>query len=157
MIFLLCDAVSALKNLNALDKPLHISFAEAEIKAEHLRNPEDLITFLKRGSMWLRAHIPSSSGPVSGQRRSIYSQLQHQDSSLRATPESRCGCVLSRSVVSTSGNSVDCNLPGSPVHVILQARTLEWVAMPSSRGSAQPKDRSCISYVSCIGRQVLYR
>ena len=60
MLFLLCDAVSALKNLNALDKPLHISFAEAEIKAEHLRNPEDLITFLKRDSMWLRAHIPSS-------------------------------------------------------------------------------------------------
>ena len=32
---------------------------------------------------------------------------------------------------------VDCNLSGSSVHGILQARTLEWVAMPFSRGSFQ--------------------
>ena len=28
---------------------------------------------------------------------------------------------------------MDCSLPGSPAHGILQARILEWVAMPSSR------------------------
>ena len=39
---------------------------------------------------------------------------------------------------------------------ILQARIREWVAMPSSRGSSQPRDQTDISYVSCIGRQVLY-
>ena len=39
---------------------------------------------------------------------------------------------------------------------ILQARILKWVAMPSSRGSSQPRDPNHISYVSCIGRQVLY-
>ena len=39
------------------------------------------------------------------------------------------------------------------VHGILQARILEWVAMPSSRGSSQPKDQSP---VSCVGRQILY-
>ena len=33
-----------------------------------------------------------------------------------------------------------CSLPGSSVHGILQARTLEWVAMPSSRGFSQPRD-----------------
>ena len=32
-----------------------------------------------------------------------------------------------------------CSLPGSSVHGILQARILEWVAMPSSRGSSQPR------------------
>ena len=37
--------------------------------------------------------------------------------------------------------------PGSSVHGILQARILEWVAMPSSRGSFQPRDRT---WVSCI-------
>ena len=31
---------------------------------------------------------------------------------------------------------MDCSLPGSSVHRILQARILEWVAMPSSRGSS---------------------
>ena len=53
-------------------------------------------------------------------------------------------------------NSMDCSLPGSNVHGILQARVLEWVAMPSSRGSFLPRDRTCMSYVSCIGRQVLH-
>ena len=40
---------------------------------------------------------------------------------------------------------VDCNLPGSSVHGILQARTLEWAAMPSSRGSSPPRDPTWIS------------
>ena len=35
---------------------------------------------------------------------------------------------------------MDCNLPGSSAHGILQARILEWVAIPFSRGSSQPKD-----------------
>ena len=47
--------------------------------------------------------------------------------------------------------SMDCSPPGSSVHRILQSRILEWVAMPSSRGSSQPRDRTCISWVSCIG------
>ena len=37
---------------------------------------------------------------------------------------------------------MDCNLPGSPVHGILQARILEWVAMPSSRESSWPRDQT---------------
>ena len=58
-----------------------------------------------------------------------------------------CVCV-SCSVVSDSLHPQGCNPPGSSVHGILQARTLEWVAMPSSRGSSQPSDRtqgSCIA------------
>ena len=40
-------------------------------------------------------------------------------------------CVLSHSAVSNSWDPIDCNLPGSSVHGILQARILEWVAIPS--------------------------
>ena len=50
---------------------------------------------------------------------------------------------------------MDYSPPGSSVPGILQTRILEWVAMPSSWGSLQPKDQICISYVSRIGRQVL--
>ena len=39
----------------------------------------------------------------------------------------------------------------SSVHGSLQARILEWVAMPSSKGSSQPRDRSRLSYVSWVG------
>ena len=35
---------------------------------------------------------------------------------------------------------MDCNPPGSSVHGLLQARTLEWVAISSSRGSSRPRD-----------------
>ena len=48
-------------------------------------------------------------------------------------------------------NPVDCYPPGSSVHDFLPARILKWVAMPSSRGSSQPRDRTHISYVFCFG------
>ena len=42
-----------------------------------------------------------------------------------------------------------CNpMPGSSVHEIIQGGTLEWIAMPSTRGSYQPRDQTCISYLS---------
>ena len=42
---------------------------------------------------------------------------------------------------------MDCSLPGSSLHGILQARVLEWVAISFSRVSSQPRDRT---WVSCI-------
>ena len=45
---------------------------------------------------------------------------------------------------------------GSSVLGILQSRILEWVAMPFSRGSSQSRDQTLISFISCIGRWVLY-
>ena len=42
------------------------------------------------------------------------------------------------------------------VYEILQARILEWVAVPFSRRSSQPRGRICVSHVSCIGRRALY-
>ena len=47
-------------------------------------------------------------------------------------------------------NPLDYSLLGSSVHGIFQARTLEWVAMSSSRRSPQPTDRTHVSCVSCI-------
>ena len=47
-------------------------------------------------------------------------------------------------------SSCTCNgsPPGSFVQGILQARILEWVAMPSSRGSSQPRDRTQVSRIA---------
>ena len=64
----------------------------------------------------------------------------------------KCVCSL----VSDFSQPHDCNLPDSSVHGILQARILEWVAFPFSRRSSQPRDQTCVSCTSCIGRQVLY-
>ena len=45
-------------------------------------------------------------------------------------------------------NPVDCSLPGSSVHGILQARILEWVAISFSRGFSQPRDRTQVSRIA---------
>ena len=45
-------------------------------------------------------------------------------------------CVMSLQSCLTLRNPVDCSPPGSSVHRILQARILEWVTVPSSRGSS---------------------
>ena len=45
---------------------------------------------------------------------------------------------------------MDCSLPDSSVHGIPHARILGWVVMPSSRGSSPPRDRTLVSYSSCI-------
>ena len=42
------------------------------------------------------------------------------------------------------------SLPGSSVHGILQARILEWVAMPSSSGSSRPRDQTCVSCLPAL-------
>ena len=55
-----------------------------------------------------------------------------------------CVRAQPRQLCPTLCDPLDCGLSGSLVHGILQARTLEWVAMSSSR------DWTCVSWVSCI-------
>ena len=64
-------------------------------------------------------------------------------------------CVLSQ-LCPTLCDAMDYSPPESSVHGILRARILGWVAVPSPGGSSQPGDWTCISYISCTGRQVLY-
>ena len=68
-----------------------------------------------------------------------------------------CNCVLSCFSRARLCDPMDCSLPGFLVHGILQAKILEWIAVSSSWGSSQSRDQTCVSYVSCIGRPVLYR
>ena len=49
--------------------------------------------------------------------------------------------------VYVSSSVVDCSLPGSFVHGILQARILKWAAIPFSWGSSRPRDQT---WVSCF-------
>ena len=56
-----------------------------------------------------------------------------------------CVCVLVTQSRPTFCGHMDCSLPGSSVHRILQARILEWFAIPFSRGSSQSRDRTQVS------------
>ena len=67
-------------------------------------------------------------------------------------------CLCVRSVAQSCQTLCDlmnCSLPGSSVLLISQARILEWVAIPFSTGSSQPRDQTWVSCVSCTGRQIL--
>ena len=86
-----------------------------------------------RSSLWTHKALPLCSG---GEREF-----------------SSCSCCLLAKSCLTLCDPMDYNLPGSSVHGILQARILEWVAIPFSRGSSHPKDWT---WVSCTGRWILY-
>ena len=77
---------------------------------------------------WIHAYVWLSPFAVPLKRPQHYQSAAH--------------AVLGKSVQScpTFCDPIDCNPPGSSACGILQTRILEWVAMPSSRESSQPRD-----------------
>ena len=64
---------------------------------------------------------------------------------LFSTLEFKAVCVLVAQSCLTLSDSTDCSLPSSSVHGILQARILEWIAIPFSGGSSRPRDQTLVS------------
>ena len=60
----------------------------------------------------------------------------------------RRGESVSRSVMSILCDPMVCSTPGSSLHGILQARIVEWVAIPFSRGSFWPRDQTWVSWIA---------
>ena len=113
-------------------------------------------TFLSNSNPWLFSTL-SNTSPVSPQHfhtRVIISPRPHL-----LTPFSHAHSVTSTSFFTWKKESevaqscptlcdpMDCSLPGSSLHGILQAKILEWVAISFSRGSSQLRDWT---RVSCI-------
>ena len=80
-------------------------------------------------------------------RYPVWCLLPHEAASLRATAIQSCPTLCETMTSSSLGLSVHGNL---------QARILEWVAIPFLRGSSWPRDRTHVAHASCIGRQILY-
>ena len=66
-----------------------------------------------------------------------------------------CMCVLSSVSVFATSCTV-CSLAGSSARGTFQARILESNALSSCRGSSQPRNRTHVSCVSCIGKWIVY-
>ena len=66
-----------------------------------------------------------------------------------------CACSVAQSYLILC-DPLDYSISGCSVHGILQARILEWIAISSWMGSSLPRDWTCVSCISCIGRQILY-
>ena len=77
----------------------------------------------------------------------IWTKVFYSGSSLLSlsVPKNLVKVNVSHSVVSNSLDPMHCSPPDSPVHGILQARILEWVAILLSKGSSWPSKRTWIS------------
>ena len=65
---------------------------------------------------------------------------ENQRTLIDISPKKTCVYLFAKSLqwCLTLCDATDCSPPGSSVHGIFQARILEWVAMPFSRGSSNP-------------------
>ena len=93
------------------------------------------------------------------EKREILCILQLTIRLLDSSQEPSGACVRAKShqLRPALCDPMESSPPDSSVPGILQARILEWLAMPSTRESSWPRDQFLLaSHVSCTGRQVLY-
>ena len=98
----------------------------------------------------------SSPLPVSGPTRAHNSLTHHSAPPFHVSALIILICCVCAQSQPTLCGHMDLSPPGSSARGIFQARVLQWVAMSYSKVSSQPRDQSCVSCVSCIGRQILY-
>ena len=76
---------------------------------------------------------------------------------LKLKPILICVCMSSCSFLfETLCDPMNCSPPSSSVHGVFQTRIVGWVAIFYSKGSAQPRDQTHVSCMSCNGRRILY-
>ena len=100
---------------------------------------------------WSRERLPT---PVfwTGEFHGLYSPWGRKESDTTeklslSLKYSSLVVVLVAQLCPTLCDPMDYGLPGSSGHGLLQARILEWVAMPPSRGSSQSRDRNHIPFL----------
>ena len=86
-------------------------------------------------------------GGAGGNKKTLYLPLNFV-LNLNFSKKYCCYCCLVAKLCPILCDPIDCGLPGSSVHGILQARTLEWVTISFSRGSSR--------FISRLGRQFPY-
>ena len=84
---------------------------------------------------------------LSPQSTHTASDSHPQGSTITSIGQELRSCTESLQSGQTLCDPTGCRLPGSSVHRILQARIPERAAVPSSRGSSQPRGRTCVPYV----------
>ena len=108
------------------------------------------------GGRKIRDNFVSSSqfccGPKTVPKNKFYflkSTLKTISTYYMVYPDDGILCVWVTQPCLTVCDPMNCSPPGSSVHGILQARILEWIAMPFSRGSSQPRDWTHIYCFAC--------
>ena len=114
-----------------LPTPVFLGFPCSSAGKESARNAGDLGAIPGLG----RSPGEGKGYPLQYSGLENFMECMYSIHSMCVRPESLQSCP-------TACDPMDCSPPGSSVHGILQARILEWVAMPSSRGSSRPRDHA---------------
>ena len=117
------------------------------VTTERLHFHFHLICWLFR--LWvMKSHVALTISIREGSKCHWFSQKDDTKDSLQKSREKlACVCAQLLQLCPVLSDPVDCSPPGSSVQGILQERIPEWVAMPSSRGSSQPRNQT---HISCI-------
>ena len=118
----------------------------------HNNTAKKLLSSCYRWEKLILSNLLKAAGPKTG-RISIWEEASRSQIDVLLTKFLHFVCAQS---CLTLCDPLGYGPPGSSSHRIFLARILEWVAISSSRESSWPRDRTCFSCVSCIGRQVLY-
>ena len=124
-------------------RPAHMEMFKYTLKAK-------TGTSLVDQGLRLRASNTGDKGSTPGQGTKIPHAVQFGKKKKKIKNHDACRQAKLLQLYSTLGDPVNCSPPGSSVQATLQARILEWVAMPSSRGSSLPR---YWIHISCIDRQ----
>ena len=118
------------------------------LKMIKMRNPgaqDWLDKLLKFQGDW---EIDRRDQRVYSQRTGVQGVREEKEEGQRLCAKIVCVRVLVTQSCPTLCDPMDCSPPGSSVHGILQARILEWVAIPSSRVSPWPRDGTQVSRIA---------
>ena len=108
-------------------------------------------------TLWLNHHHPSSGWPLSREQKAttfgknvdkkleLCELLGGMECKTVQPLKKTVWAVLGAQSCLTLCEPTDCSPPGFSVHEILQARILEWIAIPSSQGTSQPSDWTLVS------------
>ena len=129
------DTEAELGNSVEKKNKIHVALNADPLQYPCLENPMD------GGVWWAIVHgVTKSRTQLSDQHLVCFDFRQKWFCTLCV-----CVCIKLLQPCLTLCDPMDCSPPGSSVHGILQARILEWVAMPSSRGSSWPRDQTSVS------------
>ena len=100
-----------------------------------------------------KKHKQSNQKWVEDINRHFFKDIQIVNKHMKRCSTLTLKKVLITLLCPTLCDPMDCSPPGCSFHGILQARILEWVAIPFFRGSSGPRDQTHVSYT---GRRILY-
>ena len=146
--------------LQITSKPVQMMSMKEKLQVFYIESPQamGLQLYYESRDLSLLILLPENIGGLDQVKGSVYSYLSLFLSPLVTFVFSLSQCLFCKCKQNRFSHVWLCAMDpsSSSAHGILQARILGWVAISFSGGPSQSRDQTCVFYVSCIRRQVLY-